>query len=39
MQLRTLIPGLLEASGFSDAAGVPFELFTRRFDVAHRQAA
>ena len=38
-KLHTLIPELLEANGYPDAGGVPFELFTRRFDVAYRQAA
>ncbi len=36
-RLRTLIPELLEANGYPDAGDVPFELFSRRFDVAHRQ--
>lgn len=39
MKLRTLVPELLEANGYPDAAKVPFELLARRFDVAHRQAA
>ncbi|MFZ2540650.1 MAG: DUF1902 domain-containing protein [Gallionella sp.] len=38
-KLRTLIPELLEANGCPGADEVPFELFSRRFDVAHRQAA
>ena len=38
-KLRTLIPELLEANGYPDAGEVPFELFCRRFDVAHRQVA
>lgn len=39
-KLRTLIPELLEANGYPDGnEEVPFELFSRRFDVVHRQAA
>jgi len=38
-KLHILIPELLDANGYPDAGEVPFELFTRRFDVAHRQAA
>ena len=38
-KLRALIPELLEANGYPDAGAVPFELFSRRFDVAHRQTA
>jgi predicted RNase H-like HicB family nuclease len=37
-KLRTLIPELLDANGYPDADEVPFELFSRRFDVTHRQA-
>jgi len=36
---RVLIPDLLEANGYPNDGEVPFELFSRRFDVAHRQAA
>lgn len=39
MKLHTLTPELLEAKGYPDAGKVPFELFTRCFDVAHWQAA
>ena len=39
VKLRTLIPELLEANGYTDGGEVPFELFTRRFDVAYRHAA
>ena len=38
-KLHILIPELLEADGCPDAGEGPFELFTRRFGVAHRQAA
>jgi predicted RNase H-like HicB family nuclease len=37
-KLHILIPELLEANGYPDG-DVPFELFTRRFEVACRQAA
>jgi len=39
VKLRVLIPELLDANGYPDAGGVPFELFSRRFDVAHRRDA
>jgi predicted RNase H-like HicB family nuclease len=39
IKLRSLIPELLEANGYTAADEVPFELFSRRFDVAHRQVA
>jgi predicted RNase H-like HicB family nuclease len=39
IKLRSLIPELLEANGYPDVGEVPFEVFSRRFDVAHRQAA
>lgn len=39
VKLRTLIPELLEANGYPDGGEVPFELFTRRFDVAGRHVA
>ena len=38
-KLRILIPELLEANGYPSSGSVPFELFTRRFDVASRYAA
>ena len=38
-KLHILIPELLEANGYPDGGSVPFELFTRRFDVAYRHAA
>ena len=34
-KLKTLIPELLEANGIDAGAAVPFELLTRRFEVAH----
>jgi len=37
VKLRVLIPELLDANGYPDAGEVPFELFSRRFDVAYRQ--
>ncbi len=37
-KLHVLIPELLEANGYPYSDTVPFELFTRRFDVAHRHA-
>ncbi|MDP2804567.1 MAG: DUF1902 domain-containing protein [Gallionellaceae bacterium] len=38
-KLHILIPELLDANGYPDGEDVPFELFSRRFDVAHRKAA
>lgn len=38
-KLRALIPDLLEANGYPNGGEVPFELFSRRFDIAYRQAA
>lgn len=38
-KLHLLIPELLEANDYPDGGSVPFELFARRFDVAHRHAA
>lgn len=37
-KLHVLIPDLLDANGYPDGE-VPFELFSRRFDVAHRKVA
>ena len=34
-KLKTLIPELLHANGIDAGADVPFELLTRRFEVAH----
>ena len=34
-KLKTLIPELLVANGIDTGAEVPFELLTRRFEVAH----
>ena len=34
-KLKTLIPELLEANGIDAGPDVPFELLTRRFEVAH----
>ena len=34
-KLKTLIPELLQANGIDAGADVPFELLTRRFEVAH----
>ncbi len=38
-KLHILIPELLDANGYPDGDEVPFELFSRRFDVAHRKIA
>ncbi|MBA3023472.1 MAG: DUF1902 domain-containing protein [Gammaproteobacteria bacterium] len=38
-KLHVLIPELLDANGYPDGGEVPFELFSRRFDVAHRKVA
>jgi len=38
-KLHVLTPELLEANDSPDGVLVPFELFTRRFDVAYRYAA
>ena len=35
-KLHILIPELLDANGYAEGDAMPFELFTRRFDVAHR---
>ena len=34
-KLKTLIPELLDANGIDAGVDVPFELLTRRFEVAH----
>ena len=34
VKLKVLIPELLEANGISARADVPFELLTRRFEIA-----
>ncbi len=39
IKLKALIPELLEANGYPDASEVPFELFSRCFDVAYREVA
>jgi predicted RNase H-like HicB family nuclease len=38
-KLHILIPELLDANGYPDTGEVPFEVFSRRFDVAYRQIA
>lgn len=38
-KLHVLIPELLDANDYPDDGAVPFELFSRRFDVAYRKAA
>ena len=38
-KLHVLIPELLEANDYPDSVSVPFELFSRRCDVACRQAS
>jgi predicted RNase H-like HicB family nuclease len=35
-KLKTLIPELLEANGATGENDVPFEILTRRFEIAHR---
>lgn len=37
-KLKIMIPELLEANGRKMNQEVPFELFTRRFEIAHRAA-
>lgn len=37
-KLKTMVPELLEANGRQIEHEVPFELFTRRFEIAHRAA-
>jgi len=36
-KLKAMIPELLEANGVRDLEEVPFELFTRRFEMAGRR--
>ena len=38
-KLHVLIPELLDANGYPDGGDIPFELFSRRFDVVYREAA
>ena len=35
-KLKIMIPELLEANGAADILDVPFELFSRRFEIAQR---
>ena len=35
LKLKSLVPELLEANGIAVSSGVPFELLTRRFELAH----
>ncbi|MBN1904655.1 MAG: DUF1902 domain-containing protein [Deltaproteobacteria bacterium] len=35
-KLKILIPELLDANGFNEEYGIPFEILTRRFEIAHR---
>ena len=35
LKLKSLVPELLEANGISVSGDVPFELLTRRFELAH----
>ena len=37
-KLKIIIPELLEANGTETQPDVPFEVFTRRFEIAHRVA-
>lgn len=35
-KLKIIVPELLEANGLDVSQELPFELFTRRFEVTHR---
>jgi predicted RNase H-like HicB family nuclease len=35
-KLKIVIPELLDANGYEEGYGVPFEIITRRFEVAQR---
>ena len=35
LKLKILVPELLEANGIAASGNVPFELLTRRFELAH----
>ena len=35
LKLKILVPELLEANGIGASGDVPFELLTRRFELAH----
>ena len=35
LKLKVLVPELLEANGIAASGNVPFELLTRRFELAH----
>ncbi len=37
-KLKLLVPELLEANGLTVEKETPFEVFTRRFEIAHRAA-
>jgi predicted RNase H-like HicB family nuclease len=37
-KLKTMIPELLDANGFEQEHEVPFEILTRRFEVARRES-
>ena len=37
-KLKILIPELLDANGFTEEQGIPFEVLTRRFEIAHRSS-
>ncbi len=38
-KLKTMIPELLEANGLETGDEMPFELFTRRFEITQRALA
>jgi len=38
-KLKTMIPELLEANGLETGDEMPFELFTRRFEITQRSIA
>lgn len=37
-KLKIIIPELLEANGYEIEPEIPFEVLTRRFEIAHRAA-
>jgi len=37
-KLKIMVPELLEANGQDVETEIPFEVFTRRFEIAHRAA-
>ena len=37
-KLKIIIPELLDANDFNEEHGIPFEILTRRFEIAHRSS-